>query len=262
MDDDLLKSAQAGQRAALEALLAEVEPRIYRFGLRLCRHPQDAEDILQETMLQIAENIETFRRDGQFSTWVYAIARNTCIKKHRRKMGEPSPAAVSEEALDDLASGDADQLRVLEAKESWQSVARGIDSLSDDNREVLLLRDVEGLSAQETADVLGLNLAAMKSRLHRARKQLRAALHALDSHPGCPDIATVFSEHLEGELNPVSCAELEKHLDTCVSCKGICDALRRDLRICQSAPPAAVPPEVQARIREAVDRLPRFRGGI
>lgn len=259
MDEETLKKAQGGETAAIRALLLELQPQIYRFGLRMCRHPQDAEDVLQETMLSLVKNLESYRGESKLSTWVFTIARSFCIKKRRKKKGEPSaPVPLVEDVLS-VASFARTQHQDLEAKESWAKVADGLARLSQEYREVLLLRDVEGLSAEETAQILGLGLSAMKSRLHRARKLLRTELQGLESGPNCPDIATAFSEQLEGDLSPLSCAELEKHIETCASCKGICEALRKDLRICQSAPSLPVPPDVEARIRRAIEALPRLK---
>ncbi len=259
VDEATLSQARAGERKALEALLEEVQPQIYRFGLRMCRHPQDAEDILQETMLTIARSLESYRGEGQFSTWAYSIARSYCIKKRRRRVGEPTPSELAALDVATTESRPADQLQAIENQQTWSRVAAGLLQLSDENREVLVLRDVEGLSAQEAADVLGIGVTALKSRLHRARKQLRSELYRTEATENCPDIATAFSQQLEGELSPASCAEMERHIEHCPACKGICDSLKTDLQLCRSAPRLLVPPEVQERIRRAVERMPRYK---
>jgi RNA polymerase sigma-70 factor (ECF subfamily) len=252
VDGETLKKAQEGDARAVDALLSEVEPQIYRFGLRMCRHPEDAEDVLQETMLSLVKNLESYRGESKLSTWALTIARSFCLKKRRKRQGEPAALGpLYEEALL-VPSSASDQHRDLETKESWTAVSTGISRLSQEFREVLLLRDVEGLSAEETAQVLGLGLAAMKSRLHRARKLLRSELLQVESGPSCPDIAVSFSQELEGDLSPASCAEIERHIKTCAPCKAICSSLTRDLRICQSAPALPVPPDVAARIRQAL----------
>ena len=118
-------------------------------------------------------------------------------------------------------------------------------------REVLLLRDVEGLPAAEVAEVLGISVEAVKSRLHRARVAVRervapvlapATLPIPQPGPGCQDVVTMFSRRLEGEIDVNACAELEAHLKTCASCRGRCDSLRVDAHALPQLRRGAGPP--------------------
>src|SRR5512137_2526034 len=99
-DQELLDAARAGDRRALESLLGRHQPRVYRFGLRMCRDPEDAKDVLQETLLAVARGVKDFRGASSVSTWLYTIARSFCIKKRRRSKFAPE----HEESLD--AEGD------------------------------------------------------------------------------------------------------------------------------------------------------------
>jgi len=141
-----------------------------------------------------------------------------------------------------------------------------LDALSDDQREVILLRDIEGLSAPEAASVLGLSVDALKSRLHRARQALRSALRpvlepaALPSAPGCPDIAALWSKKLDGDLSQSDCSAMEKHLTVCPSCSAACTALKQALLACQQVGMADLPRDVQARVGAAVRALARPGG--
>jgi RNA polymerase sigma-70 factor (ECF subfamily) len=129
-------------------------------------------------------------------------------------------------------------------------------------REVLVLRDVEGLSAPEVAEVLGVSVQAVKSRLHRARLSVRAHVAPLLGVPteatavgpgACPDVLTLFSQHLEDEISSEVCGEMERHLAACSRCRSACDSLKRTLALCRAAGPAApVPPSVQASVRVAL----------
>jgi RNA polymerase sigma-70 factor (ECF subfamily) len=122
---------------------------------------------------------------------------------------------------------------------------------------VLLLRDVEGLTAPEVAEVLGISAQAVKSRLHRARLSVRAHVAPLlgipsvaPAAPGtCPDVLTLFSQHLEDEISASACAEMERHLEACPRCRGACDSLKRTLALCRTTGPSA---EVPAYVRAAV----------
>jgi RNA polymerase sigma-70 factor (ECF subfamily) len=125
-------------------------------------------------------------------------------------------------------------------------------------REIVLLRDIEGLSAPEVAKVTGLSVSAVKSRLHRARLSLRERLRPVVGEPSepatptCPDVLTLLSKKLEAEVSPELCAEMERHVDGCPHCKGLCDSLKRTLAVCSSLPTPSVPPHVQESLRLAV----------
>ena len=120
---------------------------------------------------------------------------------------------------------------------------------------------MEGLTAPEVAEVLGVSVSAVKSRLHRARLSVRAhvaPLLGIPSEPGaapsgdCPDVLTLFSQHLEDEISADMCAEMERHVEACSRCRGACDSLKRTLALCRSGPPARVPAAVQDSVRVAL----------
>ena len=127
--------------------------------------------------------------------------------------------------------------------------------MAPEYREILVLRDIEGLTAREVAEVTGLSVPAVKSRLHRARHELRGKLsHAPHRpSPGCPDIRTVFSKHLEGDLSADICSTMGAHVATCASCASECDGLKEALHACSTAP-CGIPDAVQSRVKEALRR--------
>ncbi|HEY6553526.1 MAG TPA: sigma-70 family RNA polymerase sigma factor [Vicinamibacteria bacterium] len=261
-DTDLLASARAGDHAALEELLLRHQPRIYRFGMKMCRDPEDASDVLQDTLLAMARTIGDFRGASSISTWLYTITRSFCIKKRRRSKFAPAV----EESLDSIPAAERESLRGtsrgpdedLAGREVQEILDRAIATLDPVSREVLVLRDVEGLSAPEVAEVLGLRVEAVKSRLHRARIAIRnlvaPALLAPAETPGdeCPDVLTLFSRHLEGDIGPDLCARMEEHLEECGRCRGTCDSLKRTLAVCRSAAAPEVPADVQQAVRAAL----------
>lgn len=268
-DEDLLREARAGSGEALEALLERHEARLYRFARRLCRRREDAEDVLQESMLAAARSLPRFRGASSLGTWLYAIARSFCVKKRRRSVFAPAEVSLDTEAAA-AARGVADPARgpdeQLEASRVEAALDRAIAGLDRPYREVLLLRDVEGLSSAEVARVTGLSVGAVKTRLHRARGRLREELAPLmaargegagarPSAGGCPDIVRLFSRHLEGDVSARTCAAMEKHLAACPRCAGACDELKEVLRMCRTAPEPAVPDAVQDRLRHAVHDL-------
>jgi RNA polymerase sigma-70 factor (ECF subfamily) len=264
-DDALLAEARAGDRQALELLLERHQAQVYRFGMKMCRNPEDAKDVLQDTLLTLARGVRDFRGASSISTWLYTVARSFCIKKHRRSKFAPDEessletgAAAEARGLPDPAGG-ADE--VLAGKQVERALERAIGALEPMYREVLLLRDVEGLTAPEVADVLGVTPQAVKSRLHRARLSVRERIEPLlgistaePAPPGiCPDVLTMFSQHVEDEISADLCAQMERHLEECGRCRGACDTLRRTLALCRtSATTTAVPAPVQASVRTAL----------
>lgn len=245
----------------MEALLRQHQEQIYRFGMRLCGNPDDAKDVLQDTLIAVARSLPDFRGGSSLSTWLFTIARSFCIKKRRKSKFAPAHE-VSLEAGDGsaaIASTKRPPDEVVEQHEIGAAIEAAIDQLDPDQREVLLLRDVEGLKASEVADVLDLSVAAVKSRLHRARLQLRTALTAtleMDEPQrggaNCPDVLVMYSKHLEGDIDSELCAEMERHLADCKRCRGVCDSLKYTLSLCRSAPTVSVPRAVQDSVRDAL----------
>jgi RNA polymerase sigma-70 factor (ECF subfamily) len=203
-DDQLLAAARQGDAAALEALLVRYQPHLYRFGLRMCGNQEDAGDVAQESLISMARSLRDFRGDSSVSSWLYTIARRFCIRKRRRGKFAPT----REESLDTPGIDTAERLadpapspeQTATNRELQDALTRAIDGLALAQREVLVLRDVEGLSAPEVAKVLGISVDAVKSRLHRARVAVRQALEPLLRRPGddrprdrmCPDGFMVF----------------------------------------------------------------------
>ena len=265
---ELLEAVRSGSREALEALLVRHEARLYRFARRLCRHREDAEDVLQESLLAAARGLGGFRGASSIGTWLYTIARSFCIKKRRRSVF--APVEVSLETQASLAvRGLADPARrpdeALEASRLEAALERAIAALDRPYREVLLLRDVEGLSAAEVAEVTGLSVPAVKTRLHRARGRVREALAPVMAGGGgsatsaparpCPDVVRLFSRHLEGDISARTCASMESHLASCPRCQASCEGLKQVLRMCRTAPEPEVPADLQNKVRRAVHAL-------
>ncbi len=256
-DQDLLAAARAGDRAALEALLQHHERRIYDFGLRMCRHPEDAEDVLQETLLTAARRLDGFRGESALSTWLYAIARSHCIKRRTRRRSVAASVVLDEATGRELADPAPDPAEQAAARELVDQVRAALASLTREQREVLVLRDGEGLTAPEVAAVLGIDVGAVKARLHRARAALRERLGAAFAAPApaggeCVDVPALYSRHLEGDIDAGTCARMERHLAGCGACRASCEAVRHALRLCRAVGDDPVPPAVQQRLRAAL----------
>ena len=265
-DHALLDAARRGDRSAIDALLERHQARIYRFGMKMCRNPEDAQDVLQETLLAMARSVGDFREESSISTWLYSIARGFCVKKRRKSKFAPERLGSLETDVPAEVHRLLDPRRLpdeeLADKELQEALEKSIDSLDPIYREVLLLRDFEGLTASETAEALGVSLDAVKSRLHRARLAVRSAMAPLVSEEeekpapgGCPDVLTLYSRHLEGEIGAAVCAEMEKHIAACARCRARCQTLKQVVALCRANPSEPVPEPVQQSVRAALRRL-------
>lgn len=256
---DLMTAARNGDAKAMERLLALHEPRIYRFGLRMCGNEADARDVLQETLLTAFKNISSFRGDSQLSTWLFQVARSFCIKQRRRREGEPATHDSLEDAsARSVASESTGPDGRTHARQVGEVIQAAIGTLSDDYREALVLRDVEGMSAEEAAEVVGIEVGALKSRLHRARVQLKQSLAAVledqSTDLGCPELQQELSAYAASEIDQAACARIEQHLAGCSHCTAACDALKRTVSMCRAIPGGDVPAPVKAAVRAALTR--------
>ena len=266
-DDELLNAARRGDAAALEGLLVRYQPHLYRFGLRMCGNVEDAGDVAQESLISMARSLRDFRGDSSVSTWLYTIARRFCIKKRRRSKFAPA----REDSLDVPENGASDRLadpapdpeQAASNRELATVLTQAIAALDPAQREVLVLRDIEGLPAAEVARILGVSVDAVKSRLHRARVAIRQELAPVLERPAggsprgaaCPDLVTLFSQHLEGEIDPGVCATMEAHLAQCRHCRAACESLKRTLAVCRQLPTPEVPASLAASIRAAIHTI-------
>jgi RNA polymerase sigma-70 factor (ECF subfamily) len=182
--NELLHRLQAGDPLAFAQLVEENQNQIYNLALRMLNNPQEAEDVLQETFLSAFKALPGFEGRSSLSTWLYRIASNASLMRLRKK--QPDTVSVDEPLT--LEEGDMvpRQLvdwsgipeEILLSGESRQVMDAAVAELPESLRVVFILRDIEGLSTQETGEVVGLSEGAVKTRLHRARLQLREMLSA------------------------------------------------------------------------------------
>lgn len=166
--EQVVRAAVAGDMEALESLVATSHPHVQRFARSLCATSQDAEDAAQEALIILFRQIGTLRAAAALSSWLFRIVSNECIRRARRQLvavpmiDHPGPSAES----------------ILLMRLEAERIVEAIAALPADERAVLVLRDVQGYSGGTTAQALSLSRAAMKSRLHRARKKVRDRLES------------------------------------------------------------------------------------
>ena len=177
-----LEALREGDRAEFAHLVEEYSPMIYRLGLKMLNNPQDAEDILQETFIKAYRHIGNFDGRSSISTWLYRIATNEALMLLRRKR----PDAISFESPSSKETEPQEPLQIVDwcclpeqeylTSEGRARLTEAMERLPTSMRVVFLLRDIEGLSTRETAQVLDISEMAVKTRLSRARLRLREDL--------------------------------------------------------------------------------------
>lgn len=175
---EIIQKVLSGDTEAFEALVLEHQNKVYSLALRMVGNEEDALDMAQEAFIRAFNSLSGFRGDSKFSVWLYRLTSNICIDfiRSRAKKRTVSMTWTDEEG------GDAGELEIpdetwspetqLERRMTRESVQRGLDSLSPQYREILLLREINGLSYEEIGRVLGIEEGTVKSRIFRARKKL------------------------------------------------------------------------------------------
>jgi len=188
-DSPLIGAINAGETDRFYELVQRYQQALFNFGLRICGQAADAEDMVQDTFLNVFKYLNTFRFETQFKNWLYRIAMSVCVKRRRRSKFAPE----SELSLDEFLPGDE---QVVDDVPAWarepldrlldEELARRIEdailALPESYRPVLVLRDLEGFSTEETAQILNLTPGNVKVRLHRARLFVREQLKEYFTH--------------------------------------------------------------------------------
>ena len=173
----IVRKVLGGDANAFETLVLEYEKNVYNIALRMTGNSEDAADMTQEAFIKAYNSLQSFRGDSKFSVWLYRIVSNVCLDFLRSKNRRPTVSlSVEDDDGEDTQLDVADESQspelLLDRKLTRDSVRRGLDSLPPDYRQILLLREMQGLSYDEIAQALGLEVGTVKSRIFRARKKL------------------------------------------------------------------------------------------
>lgn len=176
---ELIEKAKAGDRNALTQLVKNYEKTIYNFSYKICRDREKAENTMQETFLSMVKNIKQFDGNSKLSTWLYRIVVNHCLMLARKNKDHYFVDVVNDDSVFDekyLIDWETLPIKSVENNELKKILDDAIQKLAPEYRIVFVLRDVQGLSNEETAETMKLSIPAVKSRLHRARAFLRNEL--------------------------------------------------------------------------------------
>jgi len=178
-EERLIELAKTGDKKALTQLVKNYEQTIYNFSFKICRDRYKAENIMQETFYSLVKHVNQFDSKSKLSTWLYRIVANHCLMQARKEKLRQFVSIDNDESLfEEKYAVDYSRLptKYIENEELKKILDEAISKLSPDYRMIFLLRDVEGLSTEETAEASELSVSAVKSRLHRARAFLRNEL--------------------------------------------------------------------------------------
>ncbi|MGC1424846.1 MAG: sigma-70 family RNA polymerase sigma factor [Terracidiphilus sp.] len=289
MRSELAKAVDLLQRnspEAVEEAIGLLQNTVYSFSMKVCGHPEDAEDTMQEVLFRSLKHLAKIQDPQALSVWLYTVTRNRCWRMRRK----PAGGAGSHVSLDDLMPDDAELAKLLEdaavspegsavQAEQEALLQQAVLRIPVALRLVLVLHDMEELTTEEVAQVLGLQPGTVRVRLHRARLAVRKEMSVQIRHLGaaqsrkanrsertkskraarkkrpaeCRDLFAQLSEYLDGRVEPATCEEMERHIEGCPACV----AFLRDMRVaidrCRSLQ-ASCDPAVSKQLRGVLTR--------
>jgi len=283
MRPELTKAAELLQRKtpeALEEAIGLLQNTVYSFSMKMCGHPEDAEDTTQEVLFRSLAHLAKIQDPRALAVWLYTVTRNRCWRMRRKPAGAPARTL----SLDELMPDDAELGRLLQdaadspertllATERHDLLHQAVLRIPATLRIVLVLHDMEELATYQIAQVLNLQPGTVRVRLHRARLAVRKEMsQILDSTPALPDpvlsvldetpdiakprkrpaecreLFAGLSEYLDGRVEPETCDQMRNHIDACPACIEFLRSLRAAIDRCRAL---EVPcnPIVAARLR-------------
>ena len=269
---------QKGDELALEQALTLLQNTVFSFSMRVCGQRQDAEDTMQEVLLKSVPHLAKFDSPKALVVWLYKVAKNRCLMSRRRSKFAPNRELSLEELMPDRReleklsseSGINPERFAIRSEEAGR-LREAIQKLPAHYRIVLVLRDMEGLTDEDVAEITGLRAGTVRVRLHRARLFVRKelmkawkprAVHSTasvaphDTSPEEPNPArckAMFAElsnYLDEQLDDSLCDELEKHLDGCGPCKVFLASLEATIEQCRKSPAEGPSGRTAARLRK------------
>lgn len=256
-----------GDDAAVAQALALLQNTVFSFSMRVCGQREDAEDTMQEVLLKSVPHLPKFGSPKALVVWLYKVAKNRCLMSRRRSKFAPNPDLSLEELMPDrkeleqlVTDGRINPEAFAIRSEEAGRLRNVIQRLPPPYRIVLVLRDMEGLTDEEVAEITGLRSGTVRVRLHRARLFVRkelmkgvkprsvrpAVVSQASSHEPpsneeprpvrCKDMFAELSNYLDAQLDDSLCEEMERHLNGCEPCKAFLSSLEAVIEQCRRSP--------------------------
>jgi RNA polymerase sigma-70 factor, ECF subfamily len=272
---------QQGDDAALEHALALLQNTVFSFSMRVCGQREDAEDTMQEVLLKSVPHLPKFDSPKALVVWLYKVAKNRCLMSRRRSKFASNPDLSLEELMPNRkeleqlgTNGSINPEAFAIRSEEAGRLRDAIQRLPPQYRIVLVLRDMEGLTDEEVAEITGLRSGTVRVRLHRARLFVRKELMkelkprsgkaaaapraSSQGQPGkeqprparCKAMFAELSNYLDEQLDDSLCEELERHLGGCEPCKAFLSTLEATIDQCRTSPPECPANKKAVRLRK------------
>jgi len=260
-----LQLIKSNQTASIDQALGLLQNTVFSFSMKVCGHPQDAEDTMQDVLLKSLPYLPKFNNAQALGVWLYKVARNRCLMNRRGRRFSPQSNLSLDALMPDsrelqhfLRSDRPNPESEVLQSEAAERLHRAILKIPAQYRFVLVLHDMEGLSTAEVARVTGLQEGTVRVRLHRARLFVRQQLdrpgrngrvsgsakpaRGNQPRPGrCRKLFAALSDYMDGQVDDAVCEQMGKHLHDCEPCLAFLDSLEKTVERCRSYQPACGP---------------------
>ena len=259
--EQALELIRENQPESTDRALALLQNTVYSFSMKVCGHPQDAEDTMQDVLLKSIPHLAKFDNPQALTVWLYKVARNRCISSHRGSQRSPAKNLSLDELMpnsgelqDLMQSAAPNPEAALLNSESAEQLKQAILQVPPQYRMVLVLHDMEELSTAEVARIMDLREGTVRVRLHRARLMVRQelarlsqarpatglVLHASAEAPRsqrCRRLFAALSDYMDGVIDDAVCEEMDLHLHDCQPCQAFLSSLKTTVAQCRSYAP-------------------------
>ena len=264
---------QSGNDAAVEQALALLQNTVFSFSMRVCGHREDAEDTMQEVLLKSVPQLPKFDSPKALLVWLYKVAKSRCLMNRRKSKFAPTHELSLEELMPDRkelehlsADGKINPESFAIRSEEASRLRNAVQKLPPQYRIVLVLRDMEGLTDEEVAEITGLRAGTVRVRLHRARlfvrkelmrtwtarvdKKVRAPRDPSLTRPAhCKAMFAELSDYLDEQLDDSLCEDFERHMAGCEPCQAFIETLKATVEQCRHSA-RDCPPREAAKLRQ------------
>lgn len=265
---------QRGDNTGVEQALALLQNTVFSFSMRVCGHREDAEDTMQEVLLKSVPQLPKFDSPKALLVWLYKVAKTRCLMRRRKSKFAPAHELSLDELMPDRkeleylsASGKINPESVAIRSEQASRLRDAVQKLPPQYHIVLVLRDMEGLTDDEVAEITGIRAGTVRVRLHRARlfvrKELMRTWKPLERkqdrpHPAsenlsparCKAMFAELSDYLDEQLDDSLCEEMERHINGCGPCQAFVATLKATIEQCRRSPDEYPPSANSAKLRD------------